>query len=100
LKSTFRDDPSCYLNLEATLQLLHAALVDADASRSITTRRLGTSDVMASLDTLFKVATWEIAPTPSQDPTVAQPQLMPRPRRGKLTTATFTAPCIEATSLN
>jgi hypothetical protein len=31
---------------------------------------------------------------------VAQPQLMPRPRRGKLTTATFTAPGIEAISLN
>jgi hypothetical protein len=95
-------DPSRYLNLEATLQLLHAVLVDADGSAPITTRCLGTSaDVMASgRDTLFKVATWEIAPRSSQDPTVAQPPLLPWLCRSELTIAGFTAPGIDALNLN
>jgi hypothetical protein len=98
----FRVDPNCYLNLEATLQLLHDVLVDAGASRSITTRCLGTSaDVMASaLGTLFKVATWEIAPMPSPAPTVAQHQLLPWPCSSELTTVSLTASGIDAVNLN
>jgi hypothetical protein len=98
----FRGDPCCYLNLEATLQLLHAVLVDADASRPITIRCLGTSaDVMESgLDTLFKVATWEIAPPPAQYPTVAQPRLLPWPCPSELTSGGSPASGIDAINLN
>jgi hypothetical protein len=98
----FCDDPSRYLALDTTLQLLHSVLTDADASGSITTRCMGTSaDVRVSdVDTIFRVATWEITPGPSQDLTMAQPHLMSWPCRGRSTTARFTAPDIEACSMN
>ncbi|MGY1639840.1 hypothetical protein ACI782_01745 [Geodermatophilus sp. SYSU D00703] len=63
---TCRDDPRPHDHLDAVLGLLDRVLTGEEARRSITTRSAGTSaDLHVGVDTVAKVATWEITLTPS-----------------------------------
>jgi hypothetical protein len=82
---TCRDDPSPHDHLDAVLGLLHGVLTGEEARRSITTRYRGTSaDLQAGVDTVAKVATWEITLTPSQAPVEGGPRTraVPGPPHG------------------
>ncbi|MGY1594936.1 hypothetical protein ACI79D_23425 [Geodermatophilus sp. SYSU D00708] len=73
---TCRDDPRPHDHLDAVLALLHEVLTGEEARRSITTRPAGTcAELQVGVDTVAKVATWEITLTPSQVP--AAPSQVP-----------------------
>jgi hypothetical protein len=97
-----RDDPSRRRGLDATLHLLHSVLTDAEASGAIIIHCLGMSaEIMAGdLETVFKVAIWEIAPAPSPYPTVTQPRLAPWPCPSQTATTGFSGRGIEAINMN
>ncbi|MGY1621972.1 hypothetical protein ACI789_07250 [Geodermatophilus sp. SYSU D00965] len=77
---TCRDDPRPHDHLDAVLALLHEVLTGEEARRSITTRPAGTcAELQVGVDTVAKVATWEITLAPSQVPAAPEPRLLPVP---------------------
>jgi hypothetical protein len=77
---TCREDPRPHDHLDAVLGLLDRVLTGEEARRSITARPATTSaDLQVGVDTVAKVATWEITLAPSQIPAPPEPRLLAVP---------------------
>jgi hypothetical protein len=77
---TCRDDPRPHDNLDAVLGLLDRVLTGEEARRSITVRSSGTSaELQVGIDTVAKVATWEITLAPSRAPASPEPRPLALP---------------------
>jgi hypothetical protein len=73
---TCRDDPRPHDHLGAVLALVHGVLTGEEARRSITARTAGASaELQVGVDTVGKVATWEITLAPAA--AAGPPQVWP-----------------------